>query len=232
MTGGQASTLAQIALFNELPLATRQALEKRCSWRIYSAQEQIIDRQSTSKDVYFIVEGRVRVVNYSVSGREIAFDDIVAGSFFGELAAIDGEPRSANIVALEPTTVAMLSGDAFRATLRENPELALGLMVRMSAIIRASTERIMDLSTLGANNRVYAEILRLAKSDVRDDNTAMITPVPIHGDIASRVSTTRETVARVLNDLSRQGLRKRERNALAILDLEHLVEMVEQFQVE
>ena len=67
---------------------------------------------------------------------------------------------------------------------------------------------------------------------MRDDNTAMITPVPIHGDIASRVSTTRETVARVLNDLSRQGLLKRERNALAILDLEHLVEMVEQFQVE
>ena len=56
--------------------------------------------------------------------------------------------------------------------------------------------------------------------------------MPIHGDIASRVSTTRETVARVLSDLSRQGLVKRERNALVILDLEHLMEMVEQFQVE
>ena len=82
MTVGQPNTLARIELFNELPLATRQALEKRCSWRNYSAQEQIIDRQSTSQDVYFIVEGRVRVVNYSVSGREIAFDDIVAGSYF------------------------------------------------------------------------------------------------------------------------------------------------------
>jgi CRP/FNR family cyclic AMP-dependent transcriptional regulator len=128
--------------------------------------------------------------------------------------------------------VAILSAEAFRGVLTENPELALLLMIRMSSIIRASNERILDLSTLVANNRVYAEILRLAKSDLRDDNTAVITPVPIHGDIASRVSTTRETVARVLSDLSRQGLVKRERNALVSLDLEHLTDMVEQFQVE
>jgi len=228
----QTNTLACIGLFRNLSDKTRQALEKRCSWRNYTSQEQIIDRQSTSKDVYFIVEGRVRVVNYSMSGREISFDDIGAGNYFGELAAIDGEPRSANIVALEKTTVAILSAEAFRGILEEYPDLALLLMVRMASIIRASNERILDLSTLGANNRVYAEILRLAKGDIRDDNTAIITPVPIHGDIASRVSTTRETVARVLSDLSRQGLVKRERNALVILDLEHLMEMVEQFQVE
>jgi CRP/FNR family cyclic AMP-dependent transcriptional regulator len=100
MVGEQPNTLARIALFRELPVATRQALEKRCSWRNFAAQEQIIDRQSTSQDVYFIVSGRVRVVNYSMSGREISFDDIDSGNFFGELAAIDGAPRSANIVAL------------------------------------------------------------------------------------------------------------------------------------
>ncbi len=232
MSGEQPNTLANVGLFRGLPDATRQALEKRCRWRNFAAHEQIIDRQSTSQDVYFIVHGRVRVVNYSMSGREIAFDEIESGSYFGELAAIDGEPRSANIVALETTTVAMLSSEAFRAALEENPELALQLMLRMSSIIRASTERIMDLSTLGANNRIYAELLRLAKSDIREDNTAVITPVPIHGDIASRVSTTRETVARVLSELSRLELVKRERNRLVILDLEHLTEMVEQFQVE
>lgn len=223
--------LASIALLSALPLPVRQALEKRCRWRNIAAQEQIIDRQSTSNDVYFIVEGSVRVVNYSLSGREITFDEIPSGAYFGEMAAIDGEPRSANVVALENTVVAILSAESFRGVLHENPDLALALMVRMSTVIRRASERIMDLSTLGANNRVYAEILRLAKDDIRDDNTAVIRPIPIHGDIASRVSTTRETVARVLGELSRRDLVKRERDALRILDMDHLTEVVEQFQI-
>jgi CRP-like cAMP-binding protein len=224
--------LAGISLLRELPQTVRHELEQRCRWRSIVAQQQIIDRQSTSKDVYFVVEGSVRVVNYSLSGREITFDDIVAGGHFGEMSAIDGEPRSATIEALENTTVAILSAEAFIAVLQENPDLALTLMVRMSAIIRRATERIMDLSTLGANNRVYAEILRLAKDDVRDNNTAVIRPIPIHGDIASRVSTTRETVARVFGELSRRDLVRRESNALRILDMDRLTEMVEQFQIE
>ncbi len=216
----------------ELPDESLRALEKRCSWRGFAPQEQIIDRQSTTRDVYFIVAGRVRVVNYSMSGREVAFDDIPSGAYFGETSAIDGEPRSANVIALEDTTVAVLSQDAFHALLIEHPDVALRLMIRMTTIIRTSNERIMDLSTLGANNRVYAEVLRLAKDDIREDNTAVIRPIPIHGDIASRVSTTRETVARVLNDLSRKNLLSREKNALRILDLAHLSEMVEEFQTD
>lgn len=232
MPADQAQTLSEIALLRALSKDALSAVEKRCSWRTYSAQEQIIDRQSPARDVYFIVTGKVRVVNFSLSGREVAFDEIPAGAYFGETAAIDGEPRSATVVALEDTTVAIMSPDTFHNLLIEHPEVALSLMVRMATIIRTSNERIMDLSTLGANNRVYAEILRLAKDEVEDDNTARIRPIPIHGDIASRVSTTRETVARVLNDLARKGLVKREKDALHILDIAHLSEMVEQFQME
>jgi CRP-like cAMP-binding protein len=232
MSADQAYKLSEIALLSDLPRDALEILKKRCSWRNYAPQEQIIDRQSTTRDVYFIVTGKVRVVNFSLSGREVAFDEIPAGAYFGETAAIDGEPRSATVVSLESTTVAIMSPEAFRGLLIEHPKVALSLMVRMATIIRTSNERIMDLSTLGANNRVYAEILRLAKDDVKDDNTANIRPTPIHGDIASRVSTTRETVARVLNDLGRKGLVKREKNALHILDMAHLSEMVEQFQME
>jgi len=232
MSADQAYKLSDIELLSGLSNVALETLEKRCSWRNFAAQEQIIDRQSTTRDVYFIVTGRVRVVNFSLSGREVAFDEIPAGAYFGETAAIDGEPRSATVVSLESTTVAILSPEAFHDLLIEHPTLALALMVRMATIIRTSNERIMDLSTLGANNRVYAEILRLAKDDVKDDNTARIRPIPIHGDIASRVSTTRETVARALNDLARKGLVKREKSALHILDMAHLSEMVEQFQME
>ncbi|MFZ9133563.1 MAG: aminoacyl-tRNA hydrolase, partial [Gemmobacter sp.] len=71
--------------------------------------ETIIDRESESRDVYFVVDGRARVVNFSLSGGEISFDDIENGGVFGELAALDGQPRSATIVALTDTLVASIS---------------------------------------------------------------------------------------------------------------------------
>jgi len=229
---GTATTesLANVGIFRDLGADDIARLEKRCSWKRVGRQELIIDRQSESREVYFIVAGKVRVVNYSLSGREVTFDDLIAGSHFGELAALDSQPRSANVVAIEPTTVASLTHETFRELLQEHPEVAMRILVHMARIIRASTERIMDLSTLGANNRVYAELLRLAKPGIRDDNTATVQPIPIHGDIASRVSTTRETVARVLGDLSRIDLVKREDDKLVINDVEKLEDMIEQFR--
>lgn len=230
MGAATTESLANVEIFSDLDAGNIAKLEQRCSWKRFGRQELIIDRQAESREVYFIVSGKVRVVNYSMSGREVTFDDLVAGSHFGELAALDSQPRSANVVALEPTTVATLTHETFRELLHEQPEVAWSIMVHMAQIIRASTERIMDLSTLGANNRVYAELLRLSKPGNRDDNTATIQPIPIHGDIASRVSTTRETVARVLGELSRTDLVKREDDRLIILDVERLEDMVEQFR--
>ena len=88
--------------------------------------------------MYFIVTGRVRVVNFSLSGREVAFDEIPAGAYFGETAAIDGEPRSATVVALGDTMVAIMSPETLYALLIEHPKVALSLMVRMATIIRTS----------------------------------------------------------------------------------------------
>ena len=85
----------------------------------------------------------------------------------------------------------------------------------------------MDLSTVGANNRVHAEILRLVEIGEVSENMAVVRPVPIHGDIASRVSTTRETVNRVFSDLTRKGIIKRNKNELLVLDISRLKKMVE-----
>lgn len=231
MSNGQTDTLANVELFSDLAAEDISRLEQRCSWKKFKKQELIIDRQAESRDVYFITSGRVRVVNYSLSGREVTFDDLESGIYFGELAALDSQPRSANVVALEPTTVATMTHETFRELLLEHAELAVRIMVHMARIIRTSTERIMDLSTLGANNRVHAELLRLAKSSTNDeDNTGIIKPIPIHGDIASRVSTTRETVARVLGDLARTDLVTREDDCLIIHDIDRLTDMVEEFR--
>jgi len=221
-------SLTDVRLLSELTEDEIEVIEKKCRWKTYGPSEQIIDQHSDSKDIYFVVEGRVRVVNYSLSGREITFDDLEPGSHFGELAAIDGLPRSASVMVLTDARIASLSADQFHSIILDHPNIALKLMKHLAYLVRTSTSRIMELSTLGANNRIHADLLRLARKVTEDEMTAMITPIPVHSDVASRVSTTRETVARVMNDLARKGILERQKTALFIKDLERLEDMVEE----
>lgn len=232
MTEPEGGSLGGVGLLQGLSATEVERVARDCGWRAYSAHEQIIDRQSETTDVFFVVEGRVRVVNYSVTGREITLDDIEPGGHFGELAAIDGAPRSASVMALTPCQLATLSQDRFRKLIETHPGVALKVMRDLAGVVRNSTERIMDLSTLAANNRVQADLLRLAASNMIDEERASISPIPIHGDVASRVSTTRETVARVMNDLARRGVVERKKNALVVNDVERLRDMVEEVRGE
>lgn len=223
---------ADIAMFSGLPPAVLASLDRVIAWRRFRSGEEIIDRQSESREVFFVVSGRVRVVLYSISGREITLDDIGPGGHFGELAALDGAPRSASVMAVDAAVLGCIGDETFRKVATETPALALSVMRRLAAVVRASSGRILDLSTLGANNRVHAEILRLARAAAPNGAGAAITPIPVHSDLASRVSTTRETVARVMSDLSRQGILKREKNALVVLDMQRLAAIVEDVRGE
>ena len=219
-------SLKHVPLFEGLAQSVRERYEHACVWRRWKAGEQIIDRMSDSRDVFFVVDGQVRIVNFSLSGREVAFGDLTSGEFFGELAAVDGKPRSASAVATTDTLLAVMPAETFRVMLTENPALGFAIMRRLATIVRVATGRIMDLSTLGAYDRVCAELLRMARPSLRPDGTARIKPFPIHSDIASRVSTARETVARVLADLTRQGLIARESDALFIRNFASLEQSV------
>jgi len=221
-------SLSEIRLLSELSDDEVGVVEKSCRWKTYGASEQIIDQHSDSRDIFFVADGRVRVVNYSLSGREITFDDLEPGSHFGELAAIDGLPRSASVMALADTRIASLSAEQFHNIILEHPAIALKLMKHLAHLVRTSTSRIMELSTLGANNRIHAVLLRMARKVTEDEETAIISPIPVHSAVASRVSTTRETVARVMNDLARKGIVERQKTALVVKDLDRLEDMVEE----
>lgn len=229
-TKSATETLDNVELLSALSATERRAIEKRCRWKHFKKDEQIIDRETDSTDVYFVAAGAVRIVNYSLAGREITFDDIEAGGYFGELAALDGARRSASVVAIKDTLTASLDASAFRDVLAAHPTIALALLQRLARVIRQSTGRIMDLSSLGANNRIYAELLREARAGGLEGNRAAIRPIPVHADLAGRVSTTRETVARVLGDLARKKIIQREKGALVILDVKRLSAMVEEFR--
>ena len=219
--------LVGMRLLASLTPSERQALASHCRWRRIRAQEEIIRQGSDSHDVYFVVEGRVRVVNCWQVGREISFQDLEAGECFGELSAIDSQPRSASVVTVVDTLLASLPSRSFLDLLATYPEVGRSVMSRLARMVRQADERIMSIATHGVRNRVHSELLRLARATSRDDNTAVIAPAPAHSDIASRVITTRETVARVLSELKRSGIIRRRRGALIVCDVQRLNELVE-----
>ena len=227
MSAPERHDLSNIEILASLSPEERRDFEKSCRWRRFSPDEMIIDQKSDTRDVYFLTRGRVRVVSYTLSGREVALEDVPPGGYFGELAALDGKPRSSSVVAVDDSDIAKMAPERFLKVLQIYPDVALKVMINLAGFIRNSTDRIVDLSTLGANNRVHGELLRQAMANRADDNTAMIAPIPVHSDMASRASTTRETVARVLNDLARKGVVQREKDCLIIRDVDQLQALVE-----
>jgi CRP-like cAMP-binding protein len=116
----------------------------------------------------------------------------------------------------------------FWRLVRENPSVAEYLLRRLAGLVRGLSERVIDLSTLGVQNRIHAELLRLAREAGVTGNTARIDPAPKHTDIASRVSTYREQVTRELSALVKAGILERGEHALVILDLARLERIVEE----
>ncbi len=211
-------TLAGITLFEALDEAERQRLESRCTWRRYAAGETVLERGSESNEVLFLIAGSVDILNVSLTGREVAYARLEVGDCFGELAAIDGKPRSATVVAAEATLAAVLPSSRFVELLRAHAEVSFTLLKRLTGMVRMGDVRIMELSTLAATQRVYAELLRMARPDAAVPSLWVIHPLPPLREIASRISTTRETVARALSQLYPTGLVHRKGKSLYIPD--------------
>lgn len=223
----KAMRLSGIEVLRGLTEADLKEIEQTSAWRRYASGEQILDRDSDSRDVFFVVEGQVEVVNFSPSGREVAYATVPAGGFFGELSAIDGEPRSANVVADKNCLLASLPPERFRELLQKHGQVSVRVLTRLARIIRICDDRIMDLSTLGAVQRVYQELLRMAKPDPVTPGSWLIYPLPRQHEIASRASTTRETVARVLGHLVSDGLITRKEKTVYLNDRAALKKLIE-----
>lgn len=218
--------LRGIALLEGVAPERLEALARECAWRNVAADSRIISRAARERDVYFIVSGRVRVTTYSASGRQVTFRDFGASEHFGEVSAIDGMPRSADVVALESSLLAALPREAFLRLLREESAVAERLLRSFAGLVRRLSDRVIDLSTLGVHQRLHAELLRLAQAAGLQGNRARIDPAPKHADLASQVSTYREQVTRELSALARAGVIGKDGKALLVLDIARLERLV------
>jgi CRP-like cAMP-binding protein len=208
--------LRRVALFDALPDDRLDRVAQACRWQSVDAGQPLVLRAQDEGDVYFIVSGGVRITTYAASGRQVTFRDCGEGELVGELAAIDGGPRSADVVTLQPS----------RALLREEPLLAERVMLRLASLVRQLSERIIDLSTLEVPQRLQAELLRMAQATGVAGNRARLEPSPKHAALASQISTNREQVTRELNALVRQGVLLKDGKALIVADVQHLARAV------
>ena len=219
-------SLKGITIFAHLPCDALERIQRCCFWRNYEQGESIIQYLDGSDDVFFITAGQARVTIYSSAGKAVSIGELGAGDVFGEYAAIDHRPRSASVEARTNCVVASMHAADFLELLQDQPTVTLGLLMQLVRKTRAVTRRVYEFSTLHVNNRIQAEVLRLANLAPREGKRARIAPAPTHFEIASRVNTHREAVTRELNRLSRLGIIERRGGTLLVRDIDCLTQMV------
>ena len=218
--------LTAFEVFRTLPPEAIEALSKRCQWHRYSSNQLIVGQDDETKDVFFIVRGKVRVTVYAASGKEVSFRDLGAGQMFGELSAIDGRRRSATVMAVQEALTARMPPNVFWKAIEHYPQVAAAVMRHLVSLVRALSGRVFEFSTLAVKNRIHAELLRLAReANEANKGAVLISPAPTHAEIASRISTHREAVTRELNELVRTGLIERRSGGLIIRDIDRLARL-------
>ena len=220
-------SLRKIALFKDVPPDMLERIQRLCGWRCYEPGEPIVEYGDDTSEVFFLTEGDARVTIYSVDGKAVTFRELGPGDVFGEYAAIDRSPRSASVEARTSCHIGSMPAASFRKLLRTEPEVTETLLKHLVMELRELTTRVYEFSTLCVNNRIQAEVLRLARRVVPEGNVARIVPAPTHVEIANRISTHREAVTRELNRLSKIGIIEQQKQAfLLVKDIDRLAAMI------
>jgi len=222
------SDLRTLSLFKSLGDQDLLDIANRLTFNGYTKDEEIFGQFEEDDGVYFILSGFVRITVYSAAGKEVTFRDLGPGDMFGELAAIDGQPRSANACAKSNARVGRVSTSQFWALLEDFPAVNAAILTYLCGLVRDLSARVYQFSAHAVGNRIQAEILRLARLAGPGGNTATISPAPTHAEIASRVNTHREAVTREISKLARAGLLERSAGKLIVADIEALANLAEE----
>lgn len=202
-----AALLRQVSIFKELPDDDLRALGERMRPRTADAGALVVSQQELGDALFVITAGKVKVVLYGETGREIILSMLHGGDFFGEMSLLDRQPRSANVVAVEQSSFLTLDREAFQNHLVAHPSTALAILAEMSRRLRKADEVIGNLALLDVYARVARAIRELAqKTGEPVDGGLLIKERPTQQEMAGMIGTSRETVSRALNDFTRRGL--------------------------
>lgn len=216
--------LQSVALFWDLAEEELGYISEKMIARHYESGKFIFLEDSEGEQCFFVVQGSVKVTRLSKDGREVILAMLNEGEFFGEMALLDGESRSANVIALEETEVLTLNREDFLVVLHDYPQIAIQLLKEMADRLRKSDRQIASLSLSDAEKRIALCIIRFAdEQGIIKRGQVSIPKMPIQQDIANMAGTSRETVSRAINLLEKEHFIQRQGRELLILDYKQFI---------
>lgn len=215
-----ADSLRRCALFAHVNDDGLALVADQMRRRKFRRGEVIFHQGDGGDSLQVLVEGGVKIVLPSEDGEEAIIATLKPGDFFGELAVLDGAPRSSTAIAIEPTTTLALPHDRFLALIAEDPQLVRALLKSLAAELRRLTGHVEELHFLDLRGRLSTRLARLARESDPDSRGRVTLDWPFtQSDLAAMVGGTRQSVNRLLSDLVDEGLLSIERDTLIITDL-------------
>ena len=194
-----ATVLASVPLFSELTQEQLGVVATYLRRRTFEEREVIVRRDAPGDALYIVMSGKVKVC-YPGDEGETIIALFSKGDFFGDLSVLDGEGRSADVVAIEPTEVLVLAAEDVHASINAFPAIAIALLRELAGRLRRSTEWIHALSCQDVYGRIAAQLLHLSEAhgvDVPDGGRMIRLRLTQH-DLASLVGASRESVNKAM----------------------------------
>lgn len=190
------------SFLNTLNESELEILLEKGQKKSYPKNKLIIDDGDRSSSAYIINSGKVKVFLSDDQGKEIVLSYLEAGEYFGEMALIDQEERSAAVMTVEDSELTEISQKSFRECLRAHPELAERMMLGLVSRLRDADKMISSLALQDVHERVANMLAKLA---VKKDGKLVIDDKPTHQHIANIVGASREMITRILKNMSTDG---------------------------
>ena len=209
--------LRDVPLLARLPEADLKALASRGRVRSHRAGAALFREGDPGDALYVVVEGSVRVAVLSAGGVEATVALLGPGEFVGDLALLDGRPRSASAIAHRATKTLVVRRDDFRRWLAERPRASFALLEALSLRVRRTDEALADLSFLGLPQRLAKRLLALSSGHERVRIT--------QAELASMLGVSRESVNKQLNQFARKGWIALGRGSVAVRDRDALADV-------
>ena len=206
--------LQRVPLFNQLSAIELQRVVDVARERAYPKNSVILFEDDPGDALYVVATGQVKVVLIGEDGREVILSVMGPGEFFGEMSLLDDEPRSAHVIAMEDSTLAVLRREDFEGLLTQTPQIALALLRELSRRLRRADEKVGSLVLLDVQGRVARLLLDMAGEEGGERITRRLT----HHTIAQMIGSSRETVSRTMRDLTDKGLIAVQRRDIVIRD--------------
>jgi CRP/FNR family cyclic AMP-dependent transcriptional regulator len=189
-------------VFSELAPQETERLTQHSTTRTYHANTILISEGDTTDSLYVVLEGKVKVFASDHQGKEVILNILGPGEYFGELALLDDQPRSASVKTMVQTKLMVITKNDFKKSLAGDPEMAYKLIKVLIGRVRALTSNVKSLALLDVYGRVARNLLDLAENV---DDEMVIVQKLTHQDIADMVGASREMVSRILKDLVSGG---------------------------